>query len=52
VLQILGEVVEAVSQWRDMARRPEIGMTEREIAVFEPAFEHATQRQARRQLAL
>ncbi|MFB9266997.1 type II toxin-antitoxin system HipA family toxin [Bradyrhizobium erythrophlei] len=38
--QIVVEVESAVSQWREVARQPEIGMTARECDAFEDAFEH------------
>ena len=37
---ILGEVLNAVQQWRDVARTAEVGMTARECEDFENAFEH------------
>lgn len=48
--RILGEVVRAVSGWRDLARSAAIAMSAREIEDFEPAFEHEGLAEARRLL--
>ncbi len=49
-LRILGEVHAATRTWRELAQTPAIHMTAQEIEAFEPAFEHAAQRQAKRRL--
>jgi len=46
-LKILGEVHGAVSQWRQVARDPAVGMTAGEAAAFEAAFEHEETQRAR-----
>lgn len=48
--EIVGEVEDAVSRWREVARQPEVGMTPRECEAFEDAFEH-DQRKIARDLA-
>lgn len=40
-LDVLATVYRAVLSWREVAVSKEIGMTAREAAEFEPAFEHA-----------
>ncbi|WP_245754373.1 type II toxin-antitoxin system HipA family toxin [Candidatus Accumulibacter aalborgensis] len=50
-LRILGEVVRAVSQWREVAKSPGVDMTSQEVDAFEPAFEHEELRLARRRLS-
>ena len=50
-LRMLGEVTQAVSGWREVARTPEVDMSAAELAAFEPAFEHEALAQARRWLA-
>lgn len=47
-LRILGEVAQAVSQWREIAKSPGVEMTGQEVDAFEPAFEHEQLRLARR----
>ncbi|MDE1180330.1 type II toxin-antitoxin system HipA family toxin [Paraburkholderia sp.] len=37
---ILGEVRQAVRNWRAVALGPEVGMSHRQLAAFAPAFEH------------
>lgn len=37
----------ALACWRDVATSPAVGMTERDLADFEPAFEHASAHAAR-----
>ncbi len=49
-VRILGEVERAVARWREVARSRDVGMTARELAAFEPAFEHAGREEARRWL--
>jgi serine/threonine-protein kinase HipA len=49
-LNVLKTVYLAVRSWREMALSREIGMTAREAAEFEPAFEHAELAAARRLL--
>lgn len=48
---VLGEVVNAVSGWRQLAITPEIGLTRPELDDFAPAFEHAALEEARAALA-
>jgi len=50
-LRILGTVVQAVSQWREVAQAPGVDMTNRELAAFEPAFDHEELRQAARRVS-
>jgi serine/threonine-protein kinase HipA len=50
-LDILATVYQAVCSWRETALSKEIGMTAREAADFEPAFEHIELAAARRLLA-
>lgn len=40
-LAVLGEVVAAVRQWRQLAQAPEVGLQARELDDFAPAFEHS-----------
>jgi serine/threonine-protein kinase HipA len=47
-LDVLASVYRAVLNWRDDARTPHVGMTAREVAEFEPAFEHAELAAAKR----
>lgn len=37
---ILGEVLRAVRRWREVAMSAEVGLTNRDLADFAPAFEH------------
>lgn len=46
-LRILGKTERAVAKWREVAKSPGVGLSSREAAVFEPAFEHEGRRQAR-----
>jgi serine/threonine-protein kinase HipA len=46
--EVLAEVEQAVSQWRAVARQPEIGMTTNEMEAFEEAFEHSEREVAKR----
>jgi serine/threonine-protein kinase HipA len=39
--RVLGQVVHAVRNWRAIARLPIVGMSERDLDDFAPAFEHA-----------
>ena len=39
-LAVLGEVVAAVRQWRQLAQAPEVGLQAHELDDFAPAFEH------------
>ncbi len=39
-LAVLGEVVAAVRQWRQLAQAPEVGLQVHELDDFAPAFEH------------
>ena len=48
---MLGEVVNAVSGWRQLAITPDIGLTRPELDDFAPAFEHAALEEARAALA-
>lgn len=50
-LRIVGQVVQAVTGWREVAASTGVGMTPRETEAFEPAFEHGELRQARKRLA-
>ena len=50
-LQILGHVTRSVQTWRDVAMTPEVDLSARELAAFEPAFEHHALAQALRLLA-
>jgi serine/threonine-protein kinase HipA len=45
--QVLAEVIAATSQWRAVARSPEIGLVAAELESFAPAFEHAELETAR-----
>jgi len=47
-LDVLASVYRAVLNWRDDARTPHVGMTAREVAEFEPAFEHTELAAAKR----
>ena len=47
---VLGEIVRAVSRWRSVARSREVGLSNLDLAAFEPAFEHAQMREARAHL--
>jgi serine/threonine-protein kinase HipA len=49
-LDVLDTVYQAVRGWREMALSKEVGMTAREAAEFEPAFEHTELAAARRLL--
>lgn len=44
---VVGQAAAAVSCWREIATSPRVGMPERELAQFEPAFEHEQGRNAR-----
>lgn len=50
-LQILGEVVTAVSQWRKLALSADVGLTAAEVNEFAPAFEHSELEAAKALLA-
>lgn len=39
-VQVVAEVVQAVTRWREVAVTPEVGLTLAELNDFEPAFEH------------
>jgi serine/threonine-protein kinase HipA len=49
-LAVLAQVHAAVAGWRQIALGPEVGMQAVELDEFAPAFEHAQQEQAARQL--
>jgi len=38
---VLAEVVKAVQRWRDVALTADVGLSQAELEVFAPAFEHA-----------
>ena len=40
-VMLVGEVVAAVHQWRQLAQAPEVGLQARELDDFAPAFEHS-----------
>ena len=44
---IVAQLVVAVSQWREVAQTPDIGMTAAELSRFQPAFEHAALQEAK-----
>src|SRR5579863_3231036 len=50
-VRILGEVHNAVSRWRQVARSAVVGMSAAESEAFEPAFEHEETRSTKRRLA-
>lgn len=45
-LQVIAEVVRAVTRWRDIAVTPQVGLSLAELGEFEPAFEHQDLRDA------
>lgn len=45
---VLGEVTQAVLKWRELALSPEVGLTQKELGDFAPAFEHSDLEDARR----
>lgn len=47
-LRTLREVVQAIVQWREVAVSPEVGLSMKELAEFEPAFDHAELQNAKR----
>jgi serine/threonine-protein kinase HipA len=47
---ILGEVLDAVTDWRRVAVTPEVGLGAHELDDFEDAFEHVQTDQARKLL--
>jgi serine/threonine-protein kinase HipA len=47
---ILGEVLDAVMEWRRMAVMPDVGLGAHELDDFEDAFEHVQTDQARKLL--
>ena len=49
-LQVLAEVMDAVSNWRAVATSPEVGLTRQELEEFAPAFEHEATQAAREAL--
>lgn len=50
-LQVLSEVMAAVSNWKAVALTPEVGLTRKELDDFSPAFEHEASQAARAALA-
>ena len=50
-LEVLGEVMDAVSNWKAVAMAPEVGLTREELDDFAPAFEHEASQAARDALA-
>jgi serine/threonine-protein kinase HipA len=50
-LQVLSEVMAAVSNWKAVAMTPEVGLTRKELDDFAPAFEHAASQAAHDALA-
>jgi serine/threonine-protein kinase HipA len=48
---VLAEVVNAVSQWNEVALAPEVGLTAAELNDFEPAFRHAGFEEAKAAIA-
>ena len=50
-LEVLGEVMDAVSNWKTVAMAPEVGLTRKELDDFAPAFEHEAAQAARDALA-
>lgn len=51
-LDVLREVVNAVSNWRAVAMAPAVGLTREELDDFAPAFEHEAAQAARNALGL
>jgi serine/threonine-protein kinase HipA len=45
-VQVIVEVVRAVTRWREVAVTPQVGLTSAELDDFEPAFEHQDLRDA------
>jgi serine/threonine-protein kinase HipA len=45
-VQVIAEVVQAVTRWREIAVTPQVGLTLAELDDFEPAFEHQDLRDA------
>ncbi len=39
-LKVIAEVLDAISHWREVGQRPEVGLTPVELAAFQDAFEH------------
>lgn len=39
-VELLAEVVKGISSWKNVARMKGVGMTDRDLAAYAPAFEH------------